>query len=253
MNLIKRLRLFALLCLLLPAALLADEPLPGMLSLEYTLNRNGHELGAVTRTLQRTAGGSYMHTLWMRATGLAGLLYHTEWREDGEFVVEGGHILPQRFAEIRTGDKRAYEHRVRIDRGQKLLVLGRQKIALPAGLQDQGSLVYALMLDPLLTPGERTVTVTDGKDVTAYVLVYRGRESISTPLGTFESVVIRRVTPKQREQEARCKRETLPADACQPDDFTFWLAPGKRYAPVKLERRRKDETTTMFLREARGL
>lgn len=249
-----RIRLLLIVSLSIGAVSVASaDTLPGRLELEYSLSRGSMEIGEVRRRLERRPDGRYVHSMRTRATGLARLLTKTEWREDGEFVVEGRNVLPQRFAEIRSGDKRAYEHRAHADRAQNLLVLGQQKTALPAGLQDQGSLVYALMLDPLLAPGERTVTVTDGKDVTAYVLVYRGRESVSTPLGTFEAVVIRRVTPKQLEQEARCGREPPPGDACQPDDFSFWLAPARGYAPVKLERRRKDETTTMLLRAARGL
>lgn len=240
--------------LALPTAAFSADPLPAQLTLEYSLSRNDHEIGAVTRTLERNTDGRYVHTLWMRATGLTGLVYRTEWRENGIFAVEDRDVLPQRFTETRTGDKRAYEHGVAFDRTRMLLVFGRlQQKPLPPGVQDQGSLVYALMLKPLTAPGERTVAVTDGKDVDTYMLVYRGRESVPTPLGQFETIVIRRITPKQLEQEARCLREKLPEETCRPDDFTFWLAPARHYAPVKLERRRKDETTTMVLREVRGL
>lgn len=254
MNPVMRDIAFAIFGLALPTAAFGAGPLPTRLTLEYSLSRNDHEIGAVTRTLERNTDGRYAHTLWMRATGLTGLVYRTEWREDGEFVVKDRDVLPQRFTETRTGDKRAYEHGVTFDRARMLLVFGKQQQKpLPAGAQDQGSLIYALMLKPLTAPGERTVTVTDGKDIDTYMLVYRGRESVSTPLGQFETIVIRRITPKQLEQDARCLREKLPDEACRPDDLTFWLAPAKNHAPVKLERRRKDETTTMVLREARGL
>lgn len=245
---------FAILGLVLSTTAFGADPLPARLMLEYSLSRNDHEIGAVTRTLERNADGRYTHTLWMRATGLTGLVYRTEWRENGEFAVKDRDVQPQRFTETRTGDKRAYEHGVTFDRTRMLLVFGKQlRKPLPADAQDQGSLIYALMLKPLTALGERTVAVTDGKDVHTYMLVYRGRESVSTPLGQFETIVIRRITPKQLEQEARCLREKLPVEACRPDDLTFWLAPAKNHAPVKIERRRKDETTTMILREVRGL
>ncbi len=254
MNPVMRGITYAILGLILSTAAFGADPFPARLTLDYSLSRNGHEIGVVTRTLERNTDGRYAHTLWMRATGLTALVYRTEWREHGVFVVKDGDVLPQRFTETRTGDKRAYEHGVTFDRTRMLLVFGQQQQkSLSPGVQDQGSLIYALMLKPLTAPGERMIAVTDGKDVDTYALVYRGRESVSTPLGVFETIVIRRITPKQLEQETRCQREKLPDEACRPDDLTFWLAPARNHAPVKLERRRKDETTTMILREARGL
>ena len=85
----------------------AADVLPERLELEYDLTRNGVGIGEVSRTLQRRAGGSYVHTMQTRPTGLARLLTQTEWHEEGEFVVQGTDVLPQRFSETRAGDKRA--------------------------------------------------------------------------------------------------------------------------------------------------
>jgi len=71
-----------------------------------------------------------------------------------------------------------------------------------------------------------------------------------TPFGTRETIVIRRVSLKRSEHEQRCRTQSMPDPDCeQPDDFIYWLLPEKNYVPVKLERRRKDETTTMVLRK----
>lgn len=229
----------------------AADVLPERLELEYDLTRNGIGIGEVSRTLQRRANGSYVHTMWTRPTGLARLLTQTEWHEEGEFVVQGTDVLPQRFSETRAGDKRAYEHRLLFDREKSRLVFGSARsLPLPRDAQDQGSAIYALMLKPLTQGGERILPLTDGKDIETYRFSYQGRESLPTPFGTQEAVVIRRVSRKQFEREQRCRTQARPdADCKEPDDFTLWLAPAKGYVPVKLERRRKDETTTMVLRK----
>ncbi len=229
----------------------AADGLPERLELDYDLTRNGIGIGEVSRTLQRRADGSYVHTMWTRPTGLARLLTQTEWREEGEFVVQGAEVLPQRFSEIRTGDKRAYEHRLLFDREKSRLVFGSAPPQpLPRDAQDQGSAIYALMLNPLTQAGERILPLTDGKDIETYRFIYQGQESLQTPFGTRATVVIRRVSRKQFEHEQRCRTQAKPdADCKEPDDFTLWLAPAKGYVPVKLERRRKDETTTMVLRK----
>ena len=225
--------------------------MPPRLELEYDLTRNGIGIGEVSRTLQHRADGSYVHTMWTRPTGLARLLTQTEWREEGEFIVQGTDVLPQRFSEIRSGDKRAYEHHVTFDRVKSRLVFGNASSQpLPRDAQDQSSAIYALMLNPLTQAGERILPLTDGKDIETYRFIYQGKESLPTPFGTHEAVVIRRVSQKQFEHEQRCRTQTKPdADCKTPDDFTLWLAPAKGYVPVKLERRRKDETTTMMLRK----
>lgn len=237
------------------ASVAIADVLPNHLELEYSLSRGSLEVGEVSRRLERRPDGSYVHSMWTRSTGFARLLTKTEWREEGEFVVRGSEVLPRRFSETRSGDKRAYEHRVTLDQTKSRLVFdnGPQQ-PLPRGLQDQGSAIYALMLNPLLQPGDRILPQTDGKEIETYRFSYQGKESLLTPFGNRETIVIRRVSQKRIEREQQCHAQNLKETDCtEPDDFTFWLLPEKHNIPVKLERRRKDETTTMTLREARGL
>lgn len=228
--------------------------LPELLELEYDLIRSGISVGEVSRTLQRRADGNYLHTAWTRPTGFARLLTQSEWREEGEFVVQNTTVRPRRFSETRSGDKRAYEHRVTFNQEKSQITFtGSASHPMPSGLQDQGSIIYTLMLDPLAQPGERILPLTDGKDIETYRFTYQGKESLATPFGTRETIVIRRVSLKRSEHEQRCRTQPKSDPDCeQPDDFTYWLLPEKNYVPVKLERRRKDETTTMMLRKLNG-
>lgn len=252
-----RIRLFFLIASLSigAASVAIADTLPGHLELEYSLSRGNMEIGEVSRRLERHPDGSYLHSMWTRSTGFARLLTKTEWHEEGEFIVRGTEVLPQRFSETRSGDKRAYEHRVMFNQTKSQLVFDKNPPQpLPRGLQDQGSVIYALMLNPLRQPGERLLPQTDGKEIETYRFSYQGKESLSTPFGMRETIVIRRVSQKRLERERQCRTQSLKEPDCtQPDDFTLWLLPEKRYVPIKLERRRKDETTTMILREARGL
>lgn len=249
-------RLFLIVSLGIGATSVATaDVLPGRLELEYTLSRGNMEIGEVSRRLERQPDGSYLHSMWTRSTGFARWLTKTEWREEGAFIVRGTEVLPQRFSEARSGDKRAYEHHVTFDQKKSQLVFSKHPPQpLPRGLQDQGSVIYALMLNPLAQPGERLLPQTDGKEIEIYRFSYQGKESLPTPFGTRETIVIRRVSQKRLEREQECRARNLKEPDCtQADDFTFWLLPEKRHVPVKLERRRKDETTTMVLHEARGL
>src|SRR3989344_3334960 len=148
------------------AATASDNALPPRLELEYDLVRNGIGIGNVSRTLQRRADGSYLHTMWTRPTGFARLLTQTEWREEGEFIVQGPDVSPRHFSETRTGDKRAYEHRVAFNREKSMLLFGTAASQpLPRDIQDQSSAIYALMLNPIAQAGERILPLTDGKNI----------------------------------------------------------------------------------------
>src|SRR3989344_3469151 len=187
--------------------------------------------------------------MWTRPTGLARLLTQAEWREEGEFIVQGTDVLPQRFSETRAGDKRAYEHRLLFDLEKSRLVFGNAPSQpLPRDAQDQGSAIYALMLNPLTQAGERILPLTDGKDIETYRFIYQGKESLPTPFGTHEAVVIRRVCQKQFEHEQRCRTQTKPdADCKAPDDFTLWLAPAKGLGCVVRLQGGPGEATTNIL------
>lgn len=225
--------------------------LPERLQLEYSFYYEGIELGRATKRLQRLPNGNYNHSLWVRATGMARALTSVEWNEEGEFAVKDRQILPVRYVETRRGDKRAYERHAIFDWVGKVLHLaGGVQHALAAGTQDQGSIIYSFMLDPLPERGERSVMVTDGKDVETYKLLYEGRETLRTPLGRIDTVMIKRLSQRQIERQRECREGK---GACETDDFTIWVAPDRHHIAVKLQKRRKDQAMTLVLREVSGL
>lgn len=231
----------------------AAAGLPATLELEYLFSYESIEVGRATKQLRRTENGNYVYSLWMRPTGMARAFTSVEFAEEGAFRVDSKSILPQWFVDIRRGDRKAYERKVTFDWAKSALSFsdGRE-LPLATGTQDQASLVYLFMLNPL-TKGERSILVTDGKDVEPFRFVYAGREILRTPLGTLDTIVIKRLSQKQIEQERRCRAEGKYPAGCPINDFTIWLAPSKQYVAVKLQKRRKQETLTLVLESVRGL
>ena len=224
------------------------SPLPDSLTLEYLLYYEDIEIGLVSKTLKKTDNGLYRHTMWTRPTGLARTLFKVQWREDGEFLLRGTEVQPQWFREIRSGDKRAYERRVDFDWSKNLLAFsdGRRE-PLPAGAQDQSSILYSLMASPV-TPGQdRTVFVTNAKDIKPYKFIVVGRETLGTRLGSIETVVLKRLSTKQMVREELCKKEP-DHDECTTDDFMVWLAPSRNNVPVKLRQRKGRQVMSAVLK-----
>lgn len=227
--------------------------LPDKLDLEYSLSYGSIELGRAMKHLERRANGVYMHSTSMRPSGIVRAFTNVEWYEEGEFAVKGDELRPLRFTEIRRGDSRAYEHTARFDwtTGKVNFNDGRQAPIYP-GIQDQGSIIFSFMLRPL-NNGERTVMVTNGKDLDPYKLVFMGWETLHTPVGTFDTAIIKRLSQKQVALEEECKKQHKSPDDCPVDDFTAWVAPAKGNIAVKLQQRRKNQTLTLVLRSISGL
>lgn len=228
--------------------------LPAQLNLEYTFSYEGIELGRASKTLRRSADGRYRHSVWVRPTGMARALTSVTWQEDGEFEIHGKEIRPLRFKETRKGDKRAYEHEAHFDYAKKKLkFINGESVALALGTQDQGSIVYSMMLDPLTAPGRRSVMVTDGHEVEPYRLEYVGTETLRTPLGRLDTIVIKRLSARQVERERECRAQQRGEDDCPIDDFLVWIAPSKANVAVKLQKRKKQRTMTLVLHAIEGL
>lgn len=238
----------------LAASAAGAAELPAQLNLEYSFSYEGIELGRASKQLRREADGRYRHSVWVRPTGMARALTSVTWHEDGEFEVRGKELRPLRYKETRKGDKRAYEHEVTFDYGKKLLkFINGSSVPLAPGAQDQGSIVYSMMLNPMTQPGRRDVTVTDGDEVEPYQLVYVGTETLRTPLGRIDTIVIKRLTARQLERERECRAQQRAAEDCPIDDFLVWIAPSKQYVAVKLQKRKKQRTMTLVLQALEGL
>lgn len=234
-------------------AAFAQPTLPEKLVLAYTLTYGGLTIGDVTKTLQRQDAGAYTHETWMRPAGIASSLTSTEWLETGRFLVHQNHVVPQVYKEVRRGDKKAHNHTVSFDwgRGEISFDSGRKQ-PLPPASQDQGSIFFQFMLQPLLA-GERVMYVSDGEELESYTFIYVGRERLATIFGESDTVVLERVSEKQQRREQACRERGRTRSQCPTEEFVIWLAPEKGYVPVKLKKRKKGQTLILTLRAIDGL
>lgn len=236
--------------------LTASATLPARLQLDYTFSYGTLQVGKVTKTLRRE-GNLYRHTMWTRPTGFARALTSVEWYEEGVFELDGRELRPRSFLEDRKGDKRAYHRAVTFDWDKRLLRFadGRQS-PLPVDTQDQSSILYWFMLHPLPPADGRLIPITNGKDIDPYTFVFRGTETLNTPFGTLDTIVIERLSQRQVRRERAC---APGADGPRPascnekadDDFLVWLAPSKGNIPIKLRKRKNNQVLTLVLDSAR--
>lgn len=249
-----RARLLAAIVLLVAACTAyAQASLPAKLVLGYALTYGGMKIGEVTKTLQRQGDQAYTHETWTRPAGIASSLTSTEWLETGRFLVDKNRVVPQVYKEERRGDKKAHNHTVTFDWGRREISFDSgRKQGLPVTSQDQGSIFFHFMLQPLLG-GDRVVYISDGEELERYTFVYIGRERLATVFGESDTIVLERISEKQQRREQECRAAGRSPSECPTEEFVIWLAPEKGYAPVKLKKRKKGQTLILTLRTIEGL
>ena len=225
-------------CLLPPVTSLAATALPDSLEMVYTLKYGGMIAGNSTRHLERQSDGSYRYSLHTIPVGIARAFTHVEWFEEGTFRVVKNQVRPLTYLKYRKGAGKDHRHSASVnwDRAQILYSSGAT-IALPAHYQDQGSLVFALMLDPPTDTQVHSIQLNNGKKLSTYEYRFLRREDIDTPLGHYKTLVI----------------QWSPRDPGKNNDmFTAWLAIDHGYVPVKIVTQEKNKTVILQLQSIKG-
>ena len=237
-------RMFAAVALLLlnvttlvPAQAAESAALPASLELRYSLRYGGLLIGRVVKTLTREADGSYRHRSHSTPLGMAKMFTSVEWFEEGQFELVQGKVRPLSFLEYRVGADKAHRHSARFDwKAQKIFYEGWPTTPLPPGTQDQGSILFALMLNTPAPGTEQSLHVSSGKKLQTYRYAHVGTETLKTSLGTINATVIeRRPTDKGDER------------------FRVWLATERSNLPVRISTEKRGQETTLELETARGL
>jgi hypothetical protein len=217
----------------------AAEPvsLPAALELTYTLKYGGLTIGRVTKTLTRDADGNFLHRSRSQALGPAKLFTSVEWFEEGRFEVVQGKVRPLSFLEYRVGADKPHRHSARFDwKTQQIFYEGWPTVALPPDTQDQGSILYALMLNPPVSGTPQTIHVSSGKKLSAYHYIRTGNETLKTALGDVKAIVIER-----------------PAADKNDEAFRIWLATDRSNLPVRISTQKRGQETVLELESVRGL
>lgn len=217
----------------------ACADLPNRLALNYSLYYGSLTVGTSTRTLERQSDGSYQHALHTTPVGMARLLTSVEWFEEGRLRIVNHQVQPLTYLKYRVGASKSHRHSAVFDwdKGQIRYSNGNQ-LPLPPASQDQGSLLYALMLNPPTDTDIHTVHLSSGKKLTAYDYRHVRNEEVDTPAGRFKTLVV---------------QWSPHAPSNETEIFTAWLAVDKNHIPVKLVTQENNKTATMLLKSFKGI
>ncbi|HWR87988.1 MAG TPA: DUF3108 domain-containing protein [Acidiferrobacterales bacterium] len=222
---------------LVPAQAAEPPALPASLELNYVLRYSDMTVGRVVKTLTREADGSYRHRSHSTPLGMAKMFTGVEWLEEGQFEVVQGKVRPLSFLEYRTGADKPHRHSARFDwKAQKIFYENWPTTPLPPGTQDQGSILFALMLNPP-TPGtKQTIHISSGKKLRVYRYAHAGTETLKTTLGAIKTTVI--------------ERPPLDKDG---ESFRVWLAAERGNLPVRISTQKRGQETILELESVSGL
>ncbi|MFZ5573700.1 MAG: DUF3108 domain-containing protein [Pseudomonadota bacterium] len=192
---------------------------PQQMRLVFDLYRNGHKLGQVTDSFDRS-GNRYTLVSETRAAGPLEMLWPGAIRLESSGAITAQGLQPAQFQHARSDAPHKLASasldwaQRRIDfryKGQTRTVDGLQD-----GAQDQLSQLYQFMFMPRL-PAELALQVVSGRDLNDYRYVQTDGGMVATPLGSLRTRQYQRVGQ-------------------QPDEkaITVWVAPARDNLPVRV-------------------
>lgn len=213
--------------------------LPESFSAEFAVTSNGSSIGRTTWTLDAVGEDRFRFRSVTRATGLMSLLFSGKRTEQSLWTYHENRVRPLEYRYMRTGRK-AREVKVIFDwaAGQAINRHDDDSWNLDISARTQDKLVYLLALMQDLARGTRDLVypIADGGYLKEYVIERQGRERLTTPLGTFDTVRLYRQDPKG-------KRHT-----------TLWAATELDYLPVKVRQDEQDgDVLAMTLKSLEGI
>jgi len=213
--------------------------LPESFAAEFIVTSNGSTIGRTTWTLDAVGEGRFRFRSVTRATGFMSLMFSGKRTEQSLWTYHEDRVRPLEYRYVRTGRK-ARDVKVSFDWAASQAINRHDddswKLDITAGTQDK--LVYLLALMQDLAHGARDLVypIADGGYLKEYAIERQGRERLTTPVGTFDTVRLYRQDPKG-------KRHT-----------TLWAAAELDYLPVKVRQEEQDgDVLAMTLEGLEGL
>ncbi len=227
--------LLLLLALLLASAAQAQSA-PKPHHARYAVHYGILKLGEMERRLVSLGEGRYRLETDVHTTGLASAFRDDRFRESSTWALVGGKPRPERYDYHFTRNDREVVEQVIFDwEGMRFTSLrdGEESVLeLPEGAQDKLSYQMALLADLRAGASEFFYQVADRGDVRHMRYRVLGEESVRTPWGHVQAIMLERVT-------ANRERET-----------TIWTAPALDYMVVKLVQVEDGHKSTATLLEA---
>ena len=200
----------------------------------YKVSRNNSDIGIRTHDLSLKKN-QYIYHATMHATGFASILKSGEVSETSQWQLNNDQIVPLRYEYRDTdNDNRHAQLEFNWDKNSVTNKVGKKpwKMKIPVGTQDKFSYMLALMQD--LKHGKKNTEykIADGGRLKTYQFTTLKKETITTPLGEFNTVKL------QRTRVGKKNRITY-----------LWLLPEKHYLPIKVERHKGGNVYTMVITE----
>lgn len=205
-------------------------------TLNYTVSMVSDKLGNATlgnleTVITETEQGGYQVSSNTKAQGLAAILLGSNFFENCEFNVSKKQIQAMQYS---GGSGKSIDYQVSYDWEQRKIHFNDgESLDMPNGyIVDNCNFSLAAAISEGLALGKDTIYVVDGKKkrIRGYNLKSLSEESIETDLGELKTLKI------VLEREFREGRT-----------FTFWLANGYSFLPVKMEEKRKSRVSTMLV------
>jgi len=207
----KKLTLF-----LLTVGTLISAGAPNVIALEsfnahYKIYKGPLKVGSIKRSLKIDDNGRYVFKSRMESSGLVKFLGGSLLSETSQGEISNGIVLPESY--IRETDKKNKNYTLFFDRENNSV----QRTDVDSGYQeniesstyDKLSYQAQMMIElGTISPEGLTYDIASQKKVVKYKITLVGKKEISSPAGTFETVLVNRKDPdSSKETTVYCASE----------------------------------------------
>jgi len=203
-------------------------PISNKFSVEYVLKSGLFTIGKTRRTLTPQGNGLYAFESYTWPAGILSIFYKGDVTERSLWKYQNKMAVPIQYSYIDTNKKSKRDIKLSFDwENKKVTNTINDKpwnMKIKDGTQDKLLYQISIMLDLANNPHIKKLqyTVADGGKLKFYDAKVEKKETIKTPAGQFETLMITRDDGK---------RVT-----------SLWCAPSLSYLPVRIEHYKKGET-----------
>ncbi|WP_244912993.1 DUF3108 domain-containing protein [Methylophaga nitratireducenticrescens] len=237
-------RYFSYLVLLFMSATVCAQDLADY-SAQYEIQMNGLQAGELNQQLETLTDGLHRFRSATKAKGVVALFKRDTVKETSLWSLSQQQIKPRQYLYQRNGGKKDKYLRMDFDWRNRSVHIDDKvhpwDLEIENGTLEKHVYQVQLRLDLLQNPQQKTFNylIADGGHLKHYQIKRLEQETITTPLGSINTVKFKR----QRDRDSDKDRET-----------TLWCAPELNYLPVKLEHIEKDGTKFIaVLRRVEGI
>lgn len=195
----------------------------------YEVEWGSVSLGEGTITLRPKGDGCYDYQSETDPIAIVRWTYGSP-RESSQFCLQDGDVRPSHFQytnDRRSDDSFSLDFDAKTQRVKMIHGGDITEIRVPEVTYDRFSIQEAVRLWAAANAGrigaERDFAFVDEEKLRTYRFAIRGRETVKTPAGSFDTLRIERIdNPKK--------------------SYRYWLAPARHFIPVKIEHINKGKT-----------